>query len=138
MANGATMKYLVLLVVLLLLSVSFLACGSNFKPLEVVSVKTVGMLNPGGPTVEITLKNVGSESVVSIKCILQLNGEKSFDYDFPDVSTDTPLASGATASQTLNLIGPTGYSDADFYPLMISGKLSNGRTFSYLEQVQVQ
>jgi hypothetical protein len=132
------MKYLVFLVLLLLLSVSFLACGNNLEPIEVISVKAVGMPNPGGPTIEITLKNVSSELVISVKCILQLDGEKTFDYDFPEVSTATPLQPDATTSQTLILIGPTGYSDEAFYPLMITVKLVNGQTFSYVKQIQVE
>jgi hypothetical protein len=132
------MRYFLILVTILTLSIGFMACSSNLEPIEVVSVTAVGPVNPGGPTIEISLKNVSNESIVSIKCILQLDGERTFDIDFPEVSTATPLQPVATTSQTLNIIGPTGYSDEVFYPLMISVKLLNSRTFSYVRQVQVK
>ena len=144
------MKYLILIAVSLVLSVTCIACTdspvntnesttvSNQQPIDVVSVRAVGLPNPGGPTIEITLKNVSNEPVVSIKCILQLSGEKTFEYDFfPNVSTAVPLQPDATTSQTLNLIGPTGYSDEDSYPLTITGEFLNGQTFSYVRQIQV-
>jgi hypothetical protein len=152
------MKYLILLVIILALSINFIACSSdtlstteppntlvtsptgatpNQEPVEVISVSEAGQPNPGGPTIKITLKNTVNEAVVSLKVVLKLEGEKTFEYDFPDVSTSTPLQSGESTSQTLNLIGPTGYSDEAFYPLTIHVRLANGDTFNYTKQVQI-
>jgi hypothetical protein len=146
-------SFLVAIIVILALGLGFSACSnnptsttesssistntSNQEPINVVSVSAVGPPNPGGPTVKITLKNVGVEPVVSLIANLKLEGEKIFEYDFPDVSSDTPLKSGVTVSQTLTLIGPTGYSDEAFYPLTINVILPNGSIFTYTKQVQI-
>lgn len=111
---------------------------SNQGPVAVVSVSAVGPPNPGGPRVEITLKNVGIVPVISISAFLKLEGEKTFRYDFIDVSSTNPLQPGATTSQTLNLIGPTGYSDEAFYPLLMYVILDNGDSFTYTKQVQIR
>lgn len=110
----------------------------NPDPVSVVSVKAVGPTNPAGPSVEIVLKNTGTEAVVSLKAGLQLEGDKKFKYDFPAVSSDTPLQPGDTVSQTLNLIGPAGYSDESWYPLTIDMIFENDITLAYLKLVQIK
>jgi hypothetical protein len=109
----------------------------NQGPVAVVSVSAVGPPNPGGPRIEIVLKNTGIEPVVFINAVLKLEGEKTFVYNFPDVSAARPLQPDEVASQTLNLVGPTGYSDEIFYPLMINVTFLSGETFSYIKHIKV-
>jgi hypothetical protein len=129
-------------ILVILLGLLLLSCSNNTsntgQPIAIVSVSSVGPPNPGGPTVKITLKNVGTEPVTLITCILQLDGEKTFTYNFPDVSSSTPLPPDGIVSQTLNLIGPTGYNDETFYPLQITVIMENGKIVAYSEQVQVK
>jgi hypothetical protein len=106
----------------------------NQQPIEIISV--VGPLqpiNPGGPIVEITLKNVGAEPVVNLAANLELN--RSFAFNF-DVTSSNPLLTYKTISAKLTLIGG-GFSDSLSYPLTINGTMQNGATFVYTKQVKI-
>jgi hypothetical protein len=106
-----------------------------------VCLSSIGVIEPGnpaGPTVKITLVNYGTKPVVSIKAVLQLEGEKTFEYDFPEVSTASPLQLGDHTSQTLTLIGPTGYSDEACYPLTITVTLQNRNSITYTTKIQIK
>ena len=143
------MRHLLAFVALLVLSLSLLVGGCNSAtteppttseqdPVSVVSVRAVGLVNPGGPTIEITLKNTGTEPVVSLKAGLYLEGTKKFIYDFPAVSSATPFQPGDVISQTLNLVGPTGYSNETWYSLTIDIIFQNNTTLAYLKLVQIE
>jgi hypothetical protein len=90
-------------------------------------------INPGGPIVEITLKNVSSENIISLSTEIELG--RTFNYSF-DVSSSGPLLPANSISSRLTLIGG-GFSDTDSYPLTINGTFQSGATFSYIEQVQI-
>jgi hypothetical protein len=106
----------------------------NQQPVEIVSVLgPLQPINPGGPIVEITLKNVAVEPVISLAAVLELN--RSFNFDF-DVTSSNPLLPYNSISAKLTLIGE-GFSDNISYPLKISGTLQDGATFAYTEQVQI-
>lgn len=91
-------------------------------------------INPGGPIVEITLKNVAVEPVVYLAASLELN--RSFNFDF-DVTPSNPLLPDKTISSKLTLIGG-GFSDNVSYPLIIEGSLESGTEYSYTKQVQIE
>ena len=99
-----------LLATLAVLMVS--GCGQastpqNPQPIEIKSV--VGPLqpiNPGGPIVEITLKNVSIEPVVSLNAILEL-GHGPFNFNF-DVTPSNPLMPNKSISAKKTLIGGIG------------------------------
>jgi hypothetical protein len=129
------------------MSVVVTGCGSkntqttpynNLHPIEVMAVMgPLQPINPGGPLVEITLKNVAAEPVTAVTANLQLNSSAPNNGTFPftfDVSTAKPLLSGKTVSTKKTLIGG-GFSDSQTYPLAISGTTQVGYTFSYTEQV---
>jgi hypothetical protein len=102
--------------------------------IEVVSI--IGPLqpiNPGGPVVEITLKNAATVPMISLGATLKLN--RAFDFIF-DVTPSSPLASGKTASARQTLIGG-GFSDNVSYPVTINGTLQNGTTVAYAKQVPI-
>ena len=108
----------------------------NQQPIEIVSV--LGPLqpfNPGGPTVEITLKNVSVEPVVSLTAVFPNPGFSDLDVDFAATSAN-PLLPGASISDTTTLIGP-GFSNSSSYPMTIEGTLQNGITFSYAQQIEI-
>jgi len=106
----------------------------NQQPIEIISVLgPLQPINPGGPIVEITLKNVAVEPVVSLTATLELI--RSFNFDF-DVTSSNPLLPGKSISAKLTLIGG-GFNDSISYPLTINGTLQNGATFDYIKQVQI-
>jgi hypothetical protein len=107
----------------------------NQQPIEIVSV--LGPLQPinppGGPIVEITLKNVAVEAVISLTGTLEAG--RSFDFIF-NVTPSNPLLPDQTISQKFTLIGG-GFGENLPYPLTINGTLQNGATFAYTKQVQI-
>lgn len=110
------------------------------EPIEVVSVLgPIPPFNPGGPVVEITLKNVSGEPVVSLKAMLGINragpSGTPFTFNF-DVTHSNPLLSDKTIGSKLTLIGG-GFSGNVSYPLTIEGSLKSGTVFSYSKQVQI-
>jgi hypothetical protein len=106
----------------------------NQEPIEVVSV-SVPAITPGGPTVKITLKNVGEASVIEVSATLELS--KDFFFGFMNVSDLDPLLPGNSISDTLNLVGPEGALNGGPYSLKIAGKLQDGTQFTYTKQVKV-
>lgn len=107
---------------------------ANPEMIEVVSVRgPLAPINPGGPNVEITLKNVTNLPVTAISAMLQLN--QAFNFTF-DVSSANPLFPGKTVSVRLTLIG-AGFSDTASYPLVVNGVLQDGQIFSLNKQIQI-
>lgn len=105
----------------------------NQQPIEVISVldtyKTGQTVNPGGPEVEITLKNVAVEPVVSLAATLEEGRPFNWDIYF-DVTPSNPLLPGKSISAKRRLIGG-GFGDSIPYSLTINGTLQNGATFAY-------
>jgi hypothetical protein len=106
----------------------------NQQPIEIISVfGALQPINSVGPVVEITLKNVAVEPVVSLAATLELSG--SFNFVF-NVTSSNPLLPDKSISAKRILIGG-GFSDSISYPLTINGTLQNGATFAYTKQVQI-
>jgi hypothetical protein len=112
------------------------SASQDQEPIEIVSVLgPIGPPNPGGPAVEITLKNVGVEPVTSLTATLELS--ESFDFTF-DVTPANPLQPNRSTSGALGLIGPGGgFSSNGSYPLTINATLQNGAKFVYTKLVQI-
>jgi len=107
----------------------------NQQPVEIISVSgPLSPINPGGPILEITLKNVGTEPVVTLAANLEL--DRSFIFNF-DVTSSNPLLPDKTISAKLTLIGGA-FSDSISYPLTINGTMQNGATFVYTKQVIIK
>jgi hypothetical protein len=114
--------------------VSTTASPANPEMIEVVSARgPLTPINPGGPNIEITLKNVTNQPVTALSATLQLN--QAFNFKF-DVSSASPILPGKTASARLTLIG-AGFSDTVSYPLVVDGVLQDGQIFSLNKQVQI-
>ena len=128
------------MVALLLGACSGTATPTGQQPIEVVSVSgPLSPINPGGPIVEVTLKNVSSEPAVSLTASLGISragpSNTPFIFNF-DVTSSNPLLPATSVSSKLTLIGG-GFADNVSYPLTIEGKLQSGATFAYTEQVQI-
>jgi hypothetical protein len=114
---------------------------TNLQPIEVVSaIQPLEMPNPGGPPVEITLKNISAEPVISLNVTLQhiqgIRGNQDFDFVF-NVAPSQPLLPDQTISAKLYLIA-AGFSENTLYPLAISGSLKDGNTFAYTKPVRIK
>jgi hypothetical protein len=112
----------------------------NQEPIEIVSV--LGPLRPftpAGPAVEITLKNVGVEPVISLTATLEVSSASGFPFDFTfdDVSPSNPLRPNRSTSAKLCLIGGGFISGNVSYPLTINATLQNGANFVYTKLVQI-
>jgi len=108
----------------------------NQEPIEIVSV--LGPLRPftpGGPAVEITLRNVGVEPVISLTATLEL-GFEPFEFTF-DVASAHPLQPNRSTSARLCLIAGGFISGNLSYPLTINTTLQNGANFVYTKLVQI-
>lgn len=112
----------------------------NQQPIEIICAKLSSEPpSPGGPIVEMTLKNVGVEPVVSLGASLKLSryftsvffNKNSFNFSF-GVTPSNPLLPGKSISAKCGLIGG-GFSDDVSYPVEISGALQNGTRFAYTE-----
>jgi len=129
-----------ILLVSTLLAVTVSGChpvstSQDQEPIEITSVLgPLGPVNPAGPAVEITLKNVGVEPVISLTATLELS--ESFDFTF-DVTPSNPLQPNRSTSERVRLIGGGGFSSNGSYPLTINATLQNGDKFVYTKLVQI-
>jgi hypothetical protein len=106
------------------------------QPIEITSVLgPIGLPNPAGPIVEITLKNVGVEPVISLAVTLKL--DRSFDFTF-NVTPSNPLRPDGSTSDTRCLIGGGFTAGNVSYPLKIDAVLQNGSEFVYTKLVQIE
>jgi hypothetical protein len=108
------------------------------EPVALVSIGTIPPMNPGGPTIEIVLKNVSAEPVLSLTASLGINRagpSAPITYSFNVTSTD-PLQPGKTVSSKLNIIGG-GFDTEASYPLTINGTLLSGQAFGFTLQVKI-
>ena len=113
--------------------------SQNQQPIEITSV--LGPLQPinfAGPIVEIDLKNVGVDPVVSLTATLKVSSASGspFDFTFDDVSPSNPLQPNGSTSDTRCLIGG-GFSSNDWYPLKIHATLQNGAEFVYTKLIRI-
>ena len=109
---------------------------SNQQPIEVISV--LGPFQPfypGGSTVEITLKNVSIEPVVSLTAIFTGLGPREYNFVF-DVNSSNALLSDGIISDKLSLVNGA-FSNNITYPLTITGTLQDGVTFSFTQAVPI-
>jgi hypothetical protein len=110
--------------------------AANPQPVAVLSIQgPLPPINPGGPNVEITLKNVSTEPIVALTAVFTNLGARDIDINF-EVGPVNPFSPGASISDTQTLIDG-GFTNNVSYPLTIEGTLERGATFSYVEQVEI-
>lgn len=104
------------------------------RPAEIVSIKPSSSLaNPGGSSIQLTLKNMGSASITSLKATLHINHD--YVFDFKNVSESRPFLSDNLASDTKILIG-SGFSSELTYPITMDG-VANNVPFSYTQNISI-
>jgi hypothetical protein len=110
-------------------------------PIDTVSI--VGHVpnppNPGGPTIEVTFKNVSDKPVVFLMVTLGLEMVSRSQplFDLPsDVSVPKPSLPGQTIS-TERLLNGAGYELNQYYPVFILGTFQDGSTFDYTQYVDI-
>jgi len=134
---GVLVTFLIftLAVVIALFGGSACTGGSQNQPVEIISVTgPMPPITPGGPAVEITLKNVSAEPITALTATLAAG--RSFDFNY-DVSPSVPLIPNGIISQKQTMIGG-GFSDNALYPLTIKATLQSGATSVYTQQVQIK
>jgi hypothetical protein len=90
-------------------------------------------INPGGPIVEITFKNVSDEPVTSL--VAKLEMYRSYEFTF-NVDPSNPLPPGESISCREMLIQGAFNSDY-WYTLSIDVTLQDGESLSYTRQIQI-
>jgi len=111
------------------------SASQDQEPIEITSVlDPLGPPNPGGPGIEITLKNVGVEPVISLTATIELG--TSFDFAF-GVTPSNPLQPNRSTSARLTLIGGGFISGNVSYPLTINATLQSGAKFVYTKLVRI-
>lgn len=104
------------------------------QTVEIVSIQSVSSLtNPGGPPIQLTLRNIGTTPITSLKALLTLNND--YNFDFENVTQVNPLASGDSISETRILIG-AGFRTDIVHPITISG-ITNNIPFTYTENIHM-
>ena len=108
------------------------------EPIEVVTmVGPIKPYNPGGPTIEITLKNITAEPIVYLTATLELSS-RPLPYIFTfDVTPSNPLLPYQSISKRQTLIGG-GIWGGTFYPLKIELIFQSQPDFVYIFSTQVQ
>jgi hypothetical protein len=108
------------------------------EPVAIVSVTgPIKPINPGGPTVEITLKNLSVEPVISLEATLDISSAPARRFVFTfDVTPSHPLTPENSISARQTLIGG-GFSDTTLYPVTINGTLENNTAFLYTKTVLI-
>jgi hypothetical protein len=117
------------------------------EPIEVLSV--MGPLpawyedgkpvyNPGGPVVELTLRNNSAEPIVFLEATLQAESISGhpFLFSFFGIYPAHPLLpSEVTSTKSIFITG--GFANDIPYPLTIKGTLQNNVAFSYTKSVVI-
>jgi hypothetical protein len=109
--------------------------GSQNQAVEIISVTgPIPPFTPGGPAVEITLKNVSAEPITGLTATLVAG--RSFDFNF-EVSPAVPLMPNGSISSKITMIGG-GFDDTAMYPMTIKATLQSGAAAVYTQQVQIK
>lgn len=117
-----------------------LTSPSTTYPIQIIAVfstyETGQTVNPGGPEIKMTLKNVADEPVVSLNVTLEEWGERSYDFVF-SVSPSYPLEPGEEISSVRALIGG-GWGESISYSLLVGGEMASGETFFLRGNLQIE
>lgn len=116
--------------------ITSMECGSarTDQQFVVTSVGPIPPYNPGGPVIQITLKNLTGQTIVGLGAVLRLNTLVTFEFP---VSASAPLLPNHSISVKTTAIGANLTND-DVYPLGIWGNFSGAALgFKYLQQVMI-
>lgn len=104
------------------------------QTVSIASIKQVPPVTPGGPTIQLTLKNISNKPITSLKAILEVNN--NYTFDFVNVTSSKPLVPNNSTSETQILIGAGFQTDA-LHPVIITGTEDNTQ-FTYIENAYIQ
>jgi hypothetical protein len=123
-----------ILAVLLVLALAAGACAPAEPPVEIVSVTgPMPPINPGGPIIEIVLKNISTEPVVELSA--RMETAMAFTCNC-DIAADNPLPPGESTIARITMISG-GFSDTRLYLTTVYGKLKGGGDFSFTREVRI-
>jgi hypothetical protein len=101
------------------------------SPVEVLSISARSNSEPkDDPTIEINLKNVSTDPIVSLNTVLIEFAPTDYNFGF-SITTGSPLLPGRNVIAIGDL--PQGqFGEGVVYSLKISGTFRNGKTFSFM------
>ena len=106
------------------------ADNSENAPVKVISISNTHLNPPtDSPTVELNLKNVSTQPIVSLDAVLIEFAPQDYNFGF-DVSPENPLLPGANVIVFSDLFQGE-FGEGIAYSLKISGTYKNGDTFSF-------
>jgi len=110
------------------LTLAFPPVSSPQTPLVVSSLGIPPQaLNPGGPTLKLTVRDTGADPIVQLAATLYL--QAPFVLEFLNVTQTSPLTLGQVTSASGAMVGPWVFSCGTNYPLEFSGTYMGGATF---------
>jgi len=111
-------------------------CG-RAPAVEVVSLRDVESTIPAVPQLNLTLSvPAGGSAVASLQASITLDGGSQV-FKFGGVTAAAPLGPGSWASSTEIVLSNLAFSANEVYPVLISGTLAAGGSFSLLVHAQV-
>lgn len=120
---------------------AYFVVSNGPSPSQALAAQESPFSGQNSPIVGLTLANLGSLPIVSLNATISflppegLLGPVLYPFTF-EVNSSVPLQPGQTVQQTRTLSGPLFDIGVGSYPLTIDGTLSNGTTFSYIQQIQ--
>jgi hypothetical protein len=136
MGSRMSARVFSMVIALSILALAAGGCASTTgqQPIEIVSVTgPMSPINPGGPIVEITMKNISDEPIVTLTARL----ETAWAFTCTcDVTADNPLLPGKSVTARINMIGG-GFSSTVSYPMTVIWTRPNGDSFSFTQQVKI-
>ncbi|XUW99901.1 MAG: hypothetical protein TUN42_08380 [Dehalogenimonas sp.] len=99
------------------------------QPIQVVVVINEAQSNAPWPLIRVTLRNISTEPIETLKVTLKESANRTYEYDFR-VSAATPMAPCQTTTVSKTLTGGD-WVTGSFVGLEISGTLKSGQTFAF-------
>ena len=121
------------------------------RPIEVVSLyrkdntattimpdgRTATSIIPSGPSLQISVKNAGTQAVTRLYVELGISVTKDAPFFFGfNITASSPLEPGETVSAGRFLMMAS-YGERQYYPVFISGTFQNGSTFGYTQYIAI-
>ncbi len=112
--------------------------NSNLEPVGSISVVgPISPYSPTGPTIKVAMKNIDNIPITSLTAQLSTDSILTNSYTIVfSLSNGHPLMPDSSIDSETTLIGG-GFNNTVLYPLKISGKLENGQTFNFTQQVNI-
>ena len=113
-------------------------CGPSERPIEVLSLHvSSGPPLPAGPTMQISVKNIGAQAIssLSIELGIAVIRPDFFSFSF-QITALSPLLPNQTANAE-RLMTTSSYVEGQYYPVFIHGYFQDGTDFDYTQYIQI-